>query len=178
VTSYLALLRGINVGGKKKVPMKELRDLVEGSGFEDVSTFLQSGNLLLKAGSTGKEKLAAGLEASLKKTFGFDIAVMLRTQADLRRVLKGDPFGTKEADYGKVHVVFLEAPASPSAVKKLDPDRSPPDEFVVKRDHIYMRFPNGSGRSKLTLDYFERLLGTRGTARNLRTVTKALELMS
>lgn len=157
--------------------MKELRSLFECLGHEDVQTYLQSGNVVLGDQSSTPKKLAAEIEGALSKTFDFKISVMIRTRRELERVATGNPFRTEGANPSSLHVMFLADPASSRAVKALDPNRSPPDEFEVEGREVYLWFPNGSARSKLTVDYFERKLGTRATARNWNTIMKVLKLM-
>lgn len=177
MTTYLALLRGINVGGKAKVPMKDLRTLLEDLGYEDVRTYLQSGNVVFEDQSSAPEELAAGLGDAVSRAFEFKVSVLIRAHRELAGVATANPFPTEGANPSSLHVMFLAARPSSTAVKALDPDRSPPDEFVVKDREVYLSFPNGSARSKLTIDYFERKLGTRATARNWNTIMKVLELM-
>lgn len=177
MTIWLALLRGINVGGTNKVPMKELRALFEDLGHGDVRTYLQSGNVVFEGQASTPKEIAADIEGALSKAFDVRISVVIRTRRELERVAAGNPFPTEGVDPSSLHVMFLTETASSKAVKTLDPDRSPPDEFEVKGGEIYLRFPNGAGRSKLTIDYFERKLGTRATARNWNTIMKVLELM-
>jgi uncharacterized protein (DUF1697 family) len=172
VPVYVALLRGVNVGGARKLPMKELVPALEELGLEDVATYIQSGNVVFR-GPAGKAKVVAQLERAIERGFGLDVTVMLRTAAELDRVVGGNPFADDEAN---VHVAFLDRRPAAAAVKKLDPDRSPPDELEVRGTEVYLHFPNGYGRTKLGGDYLERVLGVRATARNWRTVTKMLEL--
>ena len=112
MTTYLALLRGINVGGAKKVPMKELRALFEGLGHESVLTYLQSGNVVFESRSRTPEKLAAEIEDAVAKTFDLEVSVIIRTRAELDRVAGGNPFPTKGAKPSSLHVMFLAEPAS------------------------------------------------------------------
>ena len=177
MTAYVALLRGVNLGSTNKVPMKELRSVVEGLGHEGVRTYLQSGNVVFTSRSSTPRRIAGDLEAALADAFGLDISVILRTSSDLRRIARGNPFATEGVKGTFLHVMFLAEPPSSQAVESLEPDRSPPDEFRVKGSEVYLWFPGGSGKSKLTLDYFERQLETRATARNWNTVTKLLELV-
>jgi uncharacterized protein (DUF1697 family) len=175
-TRYVALLRGINVGGKQKVPMAELRALVEGLGHEDVTTYVQSGNVVLRAGGTAND-VAAGIEQAIKRSLGLAVSVIVRTRAQLAKVLDSNPYLGARTDTSKLYVVFLAVEPPAPAVKRLDPDRGRPDEFTVRRREIYLQLPNGAGRSKLTLDWFEKQLGVRGTARNWRTTNQLLALM-
>ncbi|MGH9035542.1 MAG: DUF1697 domain-containing protein [Acidimicrobiia bacterium] len=178
LTNHVALLRGINLGARNKVPMPALRVVVESLGHEDVQTYIQSGNVVFKSGSGDGAGMAAALESAVTKEFGFRVAVVVRTGRELRRVTTNNPFLAAGADISALHVVFLGSSPTKASVKALDPDRSPPDEFAVRNAEVYLHCPNGFGRSKLTLDYFERKLGGPATVRNWKTVTKLLELMS
>lgn len=178
MTTHLALLRGINVGGRSKVPMGELRSLVEHLGHENVRTYLQSGNVIFESRTSDPKKIAAELERTISKSFNLKVSVLMRSYPELERVVEGNPFPTEGVKPTSLHVMFLAELPSRTAIKALDPNRSPPDEFGVKGGEIYLSFPRGSGRSKLTIDYFEQGLGTRATARNWNTVTKVLELMA
>jgi uncharacterized protein (DUF1697 family) len=145
-------------------------------GLEDVVTYVQSGNVVFRAPARSKDDIAADIEKHINKAYGLSIAVVLRTPAELARIAKNNPFLGHEADHLKLHVVFLDGRPAAGAVAKLDPERSPPDEFSVRGREIYLHLPNGSGRSKLTLDYFERRLGVTATARNWKTLLKLIEL--
>lgn len=157
--------------------MPELRNVVDALGHEGVRTYVQSGNIVFDSRSSAPSKIAAALERTVSEAFGPNIHVLVRTRLELQRIAEGNPFPTKGASLTSLHVMFLADRPSPKAVRTLDPNRSPPDEFVVKGREIYLRFPGGSGRSKLTIDYFERGLGTRATARNWNTILKLLDLM-
>jgi uncharacterized protein (DUF1697 family) len=169
---FVALLRGVNVGGKAKVPMAALRAALTEDGFEDVATYIQSGNVVFRAPGDRKA-LARRIEQRITTDFGVSPKVILRTPAELARIVERNPFGR---DASHVHVLFLGSRPTAKAIRTLDPERSPGDELAVDGSQIYLYFPNGSGRTKLTLDYFERKLGVEGTARNWRTLLKLLEL--
>jgi uncharacterized protein (DUF1697 family) len=175
VRTYAALLRGINVGGRVRIPMAELRSTFEALGHEDVVTYLQSGNVVFRADGKAPD-VATGIERRIAEDFGLDVAVLLRTARELTAIAAGNPFLTEEADLTKLHVVFLESAPARSAMARLDPARSPPDRFSARGRELYLHLPKGAGRSKLTNDYLERTLGTRATARNWRTVSKLVEL--
>jgi uncharacterized protein (DUF1697 family) len=177
LTRYVALLRGINLGAKNKVAMGDLRGLIEALGYNDVRTYLQSGNLIFDSSSSSREKIAARIEKAIAGEFGLDIAVIMRTHPELERVATGNPFFSKAAKHTSLQVMFLADSPSSKAVKALDPDRSAPDRFHVRGKDVFLWLPKGSARSKLTITYFEKALGTRATARNWRTVTKLLHLV-
>jgi len=173
-----ALLRGINVGGRARLSMVELRSMLTDLGLHDVETYLQSGNVVLESGDRVLTGLAAEVESAIADTFGLQVRVILREREDLASVTRSHPFLDAEADPARIHVVFLESAPDADRVGALDPNRSPPDQFEVIGREIYLRYPNGQGRSKLGLAYFERVLGVAGTARNWNTVTKLLEMLS
>jgi uncharacterized protein (DUF1697 family) len=176
MNTFIALLRGINVGGKAMIPMPELRSLFASMGLEDVTTYIQSGNVVFSSPTGDAQALARAIEERIAEAVGLGTTVLLRTPAELAEIAESNPYLGRGADLSKLHVVFLSAPPEADAVAELDPARSPPDEFAVRGREIYLRLPNGAGRSKLTIDYFEKRLGVRATTRNWKTLTKLLEL--
>jgi uncharacterized protein (DUF1697 family) len=157
--------------------MSDLRSALTSFGHDNVVTYLQSGNVVFRS-EAAEKGIAAGIEQQIASELGLDVAVLLRTPQELDEIAAGNPFLEDEADFARLHVVFLEGAPDRAAIAGLDPERSPPDRFATgSRDReIYLHLPNGSGRSKLTIDYFERRLGTRATARNWRTVLRLVEL--
>ena len=178
MSPLLVLLRGVNVGGRARLPMAELRAALSDAGLADVRTHLQSGNLLIREPSDRSIPLAGAVEQVIEDRFGLQVRAMTRTREEVSDVVGRNPFLEPGVSPTTIHTVFLEADPGSSRVAGLDPDRSPPDRFVVSGREIYVHYPGGSGRSKLALDYFERRLGVVGTARNWNTVTKLLELLS
>jgi uncharacterized protein (DUF1697 family) len=174
--TFVALLRGINVGGKTMLPMPQLRSMLAEMGLEDVTTYIQSGNVVFKSSSRDARSLATAIEERIADAFGLDTTVLLRTPAELTEIADGNPFQGRETDLTKLHVAFLSDRPTADAEAELDPNRSPPDEFSVRGREIYLHLPNGAGRSKLTIDYFEKRLGLRATARNWKTLTKLVAL--
>lgn len=174
---YVALLRGINVGGNKKVPMAQLRALVEGLGFTGVTTLLQSGNVVFTSKAKKKPAdLEKQLERAIEGEFGFDVSVLVRTRDELAAAIAANPLEGAEEAPSKFLVTFLSGKPEPEALKKLDPMAYQPDEFKVVGRELYARFPNGIGRSKLAAVLASARLGVTATARNWATVTKLLEL--
>jgi uncharacterized protein (DUF1697 family) len=164
------LLRGINVGGKNKVAMTELRTLVESLGCTDVTTFIQSGNVVF---TTGASITPARLEGAIEKRFGIDITVVLRTPRDLKRILEANPFA--DVDQSKVHVGFMAKNPAAAAVANLDADRFAPEQFAIRGRELYLHLPNGMGRAKLP-PYIDRQLKIPTTIRSWATVTTLVEL--
>jgi uncharacterized protein (DUF1697 family) len=175
--TYVALLRGINVGGKNKLPMKDLSAMFVEAKCADVRPFIQSGNIIFCASGGVATKLPRLIAAQIAKRFGYAIPVILRTAKQMDAVLRGNPFLEAGAPEAELHVAFLADIPSKTRVQDLDADRSPPDTFEVRGQEIYLRLPNGAARSKLTNAYFDSKLATTSTIRNWRTVTKLFELM-
>jgi uncharacterized protein (DUF1697 family) len=168
--TFVALLRGINVGGKNKLPMKDLVGMFERAGCVTARHYIQSGNIVFAAPPSLAAKMPAVVEAAITKGFGLRIPVVLRSEEELRAVVAGNPFLMAGVDPDALHVMFLAAQPSKAAVAALDPARSPPDELVVKGREVYLSLPNGMGRTKLTNAWFDAKLATVSTARNWRTV--------
>ena len=173
--TFVALLRGINVGGKNKIAMTELASLFSSLGLDDIRTYIQSGNVVFRSPERDAGEISATIEEAITAAFGVDPAVLLRRPMELEAIVDRHPYRTR-TDLSKLHVVFLDHTPAASAAAVLDPGRSPPDEFTLHGREIYLHLPHGAGRSKLTIDYFERRLGVRATARNWNTVRKLLEL--
>jgi len=171
---YVALMRGINVGGKHRLPMKDLAAIFGTCGCEDVRTYIQSGNVVFRAAASLAKQVPARVERAVADRFGFESPVVLRSAAELAAVVDHLPF--PKAEVGIVNVGFLAD--RPQAVRagKLDPERSPGDTFVLRGRELYLRLPNGSARSKLTTNYFDSTLGTVSTFRNWRTVLQLLDM--
>ncbi|HLK17115.1 MAG TPA: DUF1697 domain-containing protein [Fimbriimonadaceae bacterium] len=174
---YAALLRGVNVGGKNKLPMKELAELVRFLGAADVGTFIQSGNVVFSASEERAANLPGLLEQGMLSRFNVRSPVVLRSAADMERIVDGNPFLAAGQSDEQLHVVFLKECPTAEAVSALDPDRSPPDRFIVVGADIYLHTPNGQANTKLTNAYFDSRLKTVSTGRNWRTTVKLLELL-
>jgi uncharacterized protein (DUF1697 family) len=165
VAGYIALLRGINVGANRKVPMSDLRALFETLGHADVRTYIQSGNVAFTAKAGTPARVRSAIEAALAKEFGFEVTVLLRTAAELTSVVKRNPYGED------AYVTFLDAPADAKKAKAIDASPFAPDVFVVSGREVFVRCPNGYGKTKINNMFFERKLATKATTRNWRTVT-------
>jgi uncharacterized protein (DUF1697 family) len=173
---YAALLRGINVGGKNGLPMKDLAAMFGDAGCGDVKTYIQSGNVVFSAPEAVAKRLPSLIATQIQKKFKLEVPVLLRTHADLAAVARSNPFLTPEQAIERLMVMFLATSPAPSAVASLDPNRSPPDEFAVRGREIYMHCPNGFAKTKLSNAYFDSKLSTTSTGRNWRTVLTLLEM--
>ncbi|HEY6291853.1 MAG TPA: DUF1697 domain-containing protein [Terriglobia bacterium] len=172
----LALLRGINLGAKNRLPMKDLSEMFARAGCRDVETYIQSGNVIFRATPNVSARLSQVIRTQIQERFGHQVPVVLRTAEQLRNVVRNNPFLIEGAAEDTLHVMFLADWPDPDRVNALDPVRSPPDAFMVRGQEVYLRLPNGVARSKLTNSYFDSKLGTISTARNWRTVTRLLQL--
>ncbi len=175
-STHVALLRGVNVGGKNCVPMKELAEIFVDAGCTDVRTYIQSGNVVFRAARALAESLPSRITEQIATRFGCRIPLVLRTAEQLAAAVRDNPF--QKVPQEMLHVYFLAGLPDASRVAQLDPNRSKPDAFVVHGREIYLHLPNGIGRSKLTNAYFDSKLATTSTARNWRTTLKLLEFMS
>ena len=173
----LALLRGINVGGKNKIAMQSLRDLFVEAGCTDVRTYIQSGNVLFRAEPNTLAGLPALLHARIAEQFGFRSPVILRTREELHNVVHHNPFLQSGVPENLLHVLFLADTPTSEQFARLDPHRSAPDAFVVRGQEVYLHLPNGAADTKLTNAYFDSKLGTISTGRNWRTVTTLLTMI-
>jgi uncharacterized protein (DUF1697 family) len=173
---HAILLRGINVAGKNPLPSKELAVLVTAAGCTAVSTYIQSGNIVCTAPPALVSELPSTIQSAIRSKYGYQVPVITRSAAQLASVAQNNPFLAAGADPAMLHVIFLAATPDASAVSKLDPQRSPGDEWAVVGSDVYLRLPNGVARSKLTVAYFESKLGMAATQRNWRTVLKLLQM--
>ncbi len=174
MSSHLALLRAINVGGKT-LPMKALAELFAAAGCRNVRTYIQSGNVLFDANAALAAKVPGAVADAIRKRFGFEAPVVVRSLSEMEQVVKANPF--KAPGDTSHHVMFLADEPDAKSAGALDPKRSPGDSFRVVGREVYLHLPNGAGRSKLTVGWFDSKLRTVSTARNWRTVCTLLEMM-
>jgi uncharacterized protein (DUF1697 family) len=169
MASYIALLRGINVGGNM-LPMARLREILAGAGFADAKTYLQSGNVVLSADTTPAE-IVALIERKVSEATRLPVSCMVRTTAELRRIVARNPFTQEAAALPKtVHVTFLAGPPSKADLAALGKISAGADRWQTAATEIYLHCPDGYGRSKLNNTALERALGMRATTRNWSTV--------
>ena len=172
---YLALLRGINVGGKAVLPMRELAAIFAASGASDVKTYIQSGNVVFAANDA--PGVVEQVTAEIKRVYGYPGRIVLRGAEELLKAYAANPFAKAGAAEDSLHVYFLADKPAGAAVRELDPDRSPGDSFAVVGREVFLHLPQGMARTKLTNVYFDGRLATVSTARNWRTVAKLVEMV-
>jgi uncharacterized protein (DUF1697 family) len=175
VAQLIVLLRGVNIGPRNRVPMPELRALLTEAGFDDVRTYVQSGNVVLS--STKKPaQVSRAVKNEIARAFGLDVATVVRTRAELAKVVQRNPLGDVADDPKRYQVSFLDAKPSRAVLRKLEEAAVPPEQLVAVGREIYAWHPAGVARSKLWALLAGRDLGVTATARNWTTVTKLLEL--
>lgn len=174
MTPYVALLRGINVGGKNSLPMQDLRDILAALDCEDVNTYIQSGNAVFRC-DDDRTLLSSNIETAVEKKFGFTPTVLLLTIDDYQSILSANPFPEAVDDPKSLHISFLsEAPVDPD-LNSLRTLMSPTENFKLLEYAFYLHAPDGIGRSKLAAKV-DKCLGVPTTGRNWRTATKLAEL--
>ncbi|MFE8963544.1 DUF1697 domain-containing protein [Streptomyces iakyrus] len=177
-TTYAALLRGINVGGSRKVPMADLRTLLADLGHDDVRTHLQSGQAVFSSGHGGEESLAGEIAQAIEKRFGFRVDVIVRDHAYLRAIAEACPFPAADLEPKQLHVTYFSAPVTPDRFAEIDQDAYLPEEFRLGDRALYLYAPNGLGRSKLAEHLSKPRInqGVIATTRNWNTVVKLVEM--
>jgi uncharacterized protein (DUF1697 family) len=178
VTTYAALLRGINVGGSKKIPMADLRTLMEGLGHDGVRTYLQSGQAAFTTGRGDEDSLAAELTRAIEQRYGFTVDVIVRDHAYLKAIADACPFPAADLEPKQLHVTYFSAPVDEDRFAEIDREAHLPEEFRLGDRALYLYAPNGLGRSKLA-EALSRPRLTKGviaTTRNWNTVLKLVEL--
>jgi uncharacterized protein (DUF1697 family) len=175
MTRHIALLRGINVGGHRKVPMADLRALVASLGYTGVASYIQSGNLAFST-TAEESSIVAGLETAIEQSFGFAVPVIVRTADEMRAVAASHPLVDAVAHPRRAMVAFLDRTPTADSGAVIDADEYLPDRFALSGREVYLDYPDGSARAKLTHSLLERTLDVRATIRNWNTVTKLVEL--
>jgi uncharacterized protein (DUF1697 family) len=176
--THVALLRGVNVGGKNILPMKDLAAMCSAAGCTNVRTYIQSGNVVFKAGRALARRIPAVISGAISDRFGFRVPVVVRTADEIREAAQCNPFLKTGKDVARMSLMFLADVPTVAQVARLDPNRSLPDVFEVRGREIYLHCPTGFARTKLTNAYFDSALATTSTVRNWRTVLTLVEMTS
>ncbi len=178
--TYIALLRGINVSGQKKIKMADLKTMLEGIGFRSVTTYIQSGNVVFESNEENTNILSDLIKKGIEERFGFDVPVLVLTYKILASIYQDNPFSKRiekeEIEEKKMYFTLLSTPPDPDAIAELTAKDYKAEEFVITKSVVYFYAANGYGRTKLNNNFFEKKLKCSATTRNLKTVTKLLEL--
>jgi uncharacterized protein (DUF1697 family) len=174
---FIVLLRGINVSGQKKINMKELKSYFEELGFDDVVTYIQSGNVIFNSKNEHKPKLKKMIEKMIFDKYNFDVKTIIITSKELVKILEQNPFKDKyEQEENKLYFTFLFDKVTDENLAKLNSMNFDSEYFSFKENIIYLYTPNGYGRAKLNNNFIENKLKVDATTRNLKTVSKLIEL--
>jgi uncharacterized protein (DUF1697 family) len=177
MTVIISMLRAVNVGGHNKIKMDALRALYESMGLRDVQTYVQSGNVIFRTKERDLASLAKKIGNGIERRFGFRPEVVLRTTAELRDVIRRNPFAKRRnLEPGKFLVTFLAGDPGEDARENARKIRTEPEELILDGREAYIYFPNGMGRPKMSWPAIERALKTSGTGRNWNSVNKLLEI--
>lgn len=171
------MLRGINVSASNMIKMPVLQKIFETAGYENVRTYIQSGNVLFNHKESGREELAQHIREEVKKSTGSDVPVIVLELEDLRKVQQSNPFlKSRQEDVTKLHVTFLAQKPDKEKLGRIETDKYLPDEFIPDEKSLYLFCPNGYGKTKLNNNFFESKLKLDATTRNWKTVNELVRL--
>lgn len=174
---YIALLRGINVGGRNKIIMSDLRALFRAIGFTEVTTYIQSGNIIFRSKGAKSKELEQRIEREIERKYGYSVPVIVLTGNKLEKILGDNPLRPiKEDEFSKMYYVFLKEFPESEAVAKFKKNKYENEKYIVSEDYIYLKCLSGMGKARLTTNLLEKNLNVQATARNHKTALKILEL--
>ena len=177
MTKHLALLRGINVSGHNMIKMDALKKMLENMGFQNVETYIQSGNVFVESDEENAASVGFKIKQEIFREFGHDVPVVVITKNDLELCFKNNPYlKEKDCDTKKLYVAFISKELSPLALNDLKISNFKPDEAAIDASRIYIKYAVGAGKTKLDQKYIEKKLNATATIRNWNTVTKLLEM--
>ncbi len=177
MATYIALLRGINVGGHKKILMADLRTLLEEMDLEKVQTYIQSGNIVFHSEDTDSLAIAKSIELKIWEKYGFDVPVLVKRPEDFTYVMERHPYpGKFHAEENRFMVVFLYDSPSPTLSAELGNQTNSIEQFIIDKNYIYMYYAEGYAKAKVNTNYIEKKLGLKSTARNLKKIRTLKEM--
>jgi uncharacterized protein (DUF1697 family) len=178
MTTHVALLRGINIGSKKRIKMDALRALIESLGYENPRTYVNSGNVVFDSseGNTSNLDLATAIKHALHDQHGLDVPVVVRTGPEMAKIVAANPFPHVATTPKLLHVSFLSEIPDPALVDALDHANRGDDEYSVIGPNIYLHYPHGLAKATFMLNSFDRALKVISTSRNWNTVLKLAEM--
>lgn len=175
--TYIALLRGINVSGQKKIKMADLRGLLTKAGLSEVKTYIQSGNIVFDSAEESPSGLAALIQKVILDQYGWKVPTLVLTPAELQAAVAGYPWSDKDdRTPEKIYITFLESEPAAENQAAIDGQAYLPEEYLVVGKIIYFYPPNGAGRAKMNNNFFEKKLKVSATTRNWRTTNKLIEM--
>jgi uncharacterized protein (DUF1697 family) len=177
MTKYLALLRGINVSGHNMIKMDALKKMLENMGFQNVETYIQSGNVFLDSEEETAASVGFKIKQEIAKVFGYDVPVIMVSKTDLDLCFNNNLFlKENDCDSKKLYVAFVSKELTPSAINDLKISNFKPDEAAIDTSRIYIKYAIGAGKTNLDQKYIEKKLNVVATIRNWNTVTKLFEM--
>lgn len=175
---YVALLRGINVSGQKKIKMAELRSMLTNAGFDSVQTYIQSGNIVVSS-QLSPDKIANKIEQCILKNYDFHVPTLVLSKKEITDILQNNPFSLlKGYDVSKTYYCLLYTPPTKEGIENLTQLTYTGEKLFLHENVAYLQFENGAGRAKLNNNLIERKLGVTASSRNFNTIKKLLELCS
>jgi uncharacterized protein (DUF1697 family) len=173
----IAILRGINVGGKRKILMADLKSMFEGMKLSNISTYIQSGNVIFDSAEKINDlELSKKIETAIDKIFGFSVPVVIRTPKEIEQAISHNPFYREGTEITNLHLTFLNEKPINENLQQAESYNAEPDKFVIKEKDIFIYCVGKYHKSKLTNNFFEKKLKVSATTRNWKTVLKLLEL--
>lgn len=173
--TYITMLRGINVSGKNTIKMNELKILYESLGFENVFTYIQSGNVIFNVNEEDPDKITEIIESGVNKEFSLEVSVIIRTLTELTQIVKGNPL-LKSGEPDKLHVTLLSHTPGINEVNNFTISKDEGEEYRIIGKEIFLYCPYGYGRTKMTNSAFEKKLKVKATTRNWNTLNKLYEI--
>lgn len=171
--TYISLLRGINVNGQKLIKMDALRALYENLGFQNVKSYLQSGNVIFNTDQVSSEELTAAIKSAILATFGFEVPVLILTPVQLQKAIDSNPFADTTAfETASIYFTFLFSAASLDDFAIVEAKKSDTERLLLKNQLVYLYCPNGYGKTKLSNNFIESKLKLLATTRNWKTVNE------
>ena len=177
MTTYISILRGINVSGQKQIKMDALRKSFESLGFSNVETYIQSGNVIFSSKNAKTEELSRIISQKVEEDFGFKVPVIVITSDKLKKIIDTNPFlGNEDKGHSFLHVTFLSSKPGNYDSKTIEDKKQAGEKIVYTDNAIYLYCPNGYGKTKLTNNYLEKTLKVTATTRNWKTVNELLKI--
>lgn len=177
MTTYISILRGINVSGKKLIKMDVLRELYERLGFQNIITYVQSGNVIFTSKNSNPHELELKISRKIENDFGFNVPIIVLTIDQLTRIIEQNPFSKDlDKDPAFLHVTFLASQPEPYDLKIIEGKKQNEEEILISNEVVYLYCPNGYGRTKLTNTFLETKLKIGATTRNWKTTNELLRL--
>ena len=177
--TYIALLRGINVGGHKKIKMADLRLLLEGLGYKEIMTYIQSGNIIFNSLEEDRDKLENQISEAIIDHYGFEVPVLVKTKTEINKILDNNPYNDPEdLATNKIYFVLLQEIPQKEDIEATSAIIFENEKFMITPECVFLRCDLGAGKAKCGINFFESKLKIAATSRNYRSMTKLSELSS